>query len=132
MTAHAEGTSRVTSWNESTYQELGDQQKLTKATVSFEFGGDLQAEGTWDAVMYYRSDGTAVFTGLQRMTGQVGGRAGSFVLQADGGFADGEARSRWQIVDGSGTGDLAKLRGTGSAVASTGPVGTFSLDYELD
>ena len=132
MTKHAEGTSQVSSWNESTYQELGGEARLTKATVAFDFDGDIRGEGTWDAVMYYRSDGTAVFTGLQRVTGQVGGREGSFVLQADGTFTDGEARSHWQIVDGSGTGELARLRGSGSAVATSEPPGQFSLDYELD
>ncbi|HBW21088.1 MAG: DUF3224 domain-containing protein [Streptosporangiaceae bacterium] len=132
MTAHAEGTSSVTAWNESTYQELDGKAKLTRATVTFSFSGDLAGEGSWDALMYYRSDGTAVFTGLQRVTGQIGGREGTFVLQADGSFAEGEARSRWQIVDGSGTGGLATLRGSGVAIATSEPPGTFSLDYELD
>ena len=132
MTAHAEGTSSVTAWNESTCQELDGKARLTRATVTFSFSGDLAGEGTWDAVMYYRTDGTAVFTGLQRVTGQLGGRDGTFVLQADGTFADGEARSRWQIVAGSGTGDLMALRGSGSAVATSDPTGEFSLDYELD
>jgi hypothetical protein len=132
MTAHAEGTSSVTAWNESTYQELDGKAKLTRATVTFSFSGDLAGEGSWDALMYYRSDGTAVFTGLQWVTGQIGGREGTFVLQADGSFAEGEARSRWQIVDGSGTGGLATLRGSGVAIATSEPPGTFSLDYELD
>ncbi len=132
MTAHAEGTSSVTAWNESTYQELDGKAKLTRATVTFSFSGDLAGEGSWDALMYYRSDGTAVFTGLQRVTGQIGGREGTFVLQAVGCFAEGEARSRWQIVDGSGTGGLATLRGSGVAIATSEPPGTFSLDYELD
>jgi hypothetical protein len=129
--AHAAGSFSVKSWDESTYQELGDNAKLTKATVSFAFDGDLTAEATWDAVMCYRPDGTAVFTGMQRMAGQLAGREGSFVLQADGEFADGEARSRWQIVAGSGTGELAGLTGSGTSLATASPAGTFELDYGL-
>jgi hypothetical protein len=132
MTAHADGTFTVTSWDENTYQELDGDAKLTKATVSFDFSGDLKAQGNWDAVMCYLNDGTAVYTGYQRMTGQVGGRDGSFVLRADGAFAASEARTQWQVVEGSGTGGLATLRGTGSSVAGSGTEGTFSLEYDLD
>jgi hypothetical protein len=35
------------------------------------------------------------------------------------------------VIDGSGTGGLTGLTGTGSAVATSTPPGTFSLDYDL-
>jgi Protein of unknown function (DUF3224) len=129
--AHAAGSFSVKSWDESTYQDLGEPSKLTRATVAFSLEGDLTAEATWDAVMYYRPDGTAVFTGMQHVTGQLAGHEGSFVLQADGEYIEGEARSRWQIVEGSGTGGLAGLTGTGSSVATASPPGTFTFDYNL-
>jgi hypothetical protein len=129
--ARAEGSFSVKSWDESTYQELADNAKLTKATVAFALEGDLAAEATWDAVMCYRPDGTAVYTGMQQVNGHLAGREGSFVLQADGEFADGEARSRWQIVPGSGTGGLTGIAGTGTSVATASPSGTFELDYSL-
>jgi Protein of unknown function (DUF3224) len=129
--AHAAGSFSVKSWDESTYQDLGEPSKLTKAAVAFSLVGDLTAEATWDAVMYYRPDGTAVFTGMQHVTGQLSGHEGSFILQADGEYIEGEARSRWQIVDGSGTRGLAGLTGTGSSIATASPPGTFSLDYNL-
>jgi hypothetical protein len=52
-------------------------------------------------------------------------------MVADGTFSEGEARSGWQVIPGSATGGLAGLRGTGTAVASSGPDGTFSFEYEL-
>jgi hypothetical protein len=131
MTEHAEGTFTVSSWDENTYAELEGKGKLTKATVTFAFSGDVTAQGTWDAVMCYQPDGTAVFTGFQRMSGQLGGRPGTFVARADGTFSGGEARTQWEVVSGSGTGELAGIRGSGSAVSSSAPGGTFSLDYEL-
>jgi hypothetical protein len=132
MTVHAEGTFKVASWDENTYQELEGDSKLTKVTVEFEFDGDVAAEGRWDAVMCYRADGTAEYAGYQRMVGKVGGQDGSFVVRADGAFADAEARTSWRVIEGSGTGGLATLRGTGAAVAGSGTSGTFTLDYELD
>src|SRR5258708_5067659 len=84
MTERTEGTFSVASWDEDTYQELDGKGKLTRARVTFDFTGDLQARGTWDAVMCYREDGTAVFTGMQRMVGQLRGSSGSFVRPAGG------------------------------------------------
>src|SRR6266498_1123555 len=64
--------------------------------------------------------------------GQVGDRSGSFVVRADGVFEDGAATTTWQVIDGSGSGELRGIRGTGKAVAASGqPGGTFTLDYDL-
>ncbi|MGO8960102.1 MAG: DUF3224 domain-containing protein [Streptosporangiaceae bacterium] len=127
----ASGSFTVASWDESTYQELSGNGKLTKATVTFGLTGDLTGEATWDAVMYYRPDGSATFTGMQRVDGQLGGIAGSFVVRADGEFVNGEARSRWQIIEGSGSAGLAGLTGNGSAVATAEPPGLYTLEYDL-
>jgi hypothetical protein len=129
--ARAAGTFTVLSWDESTYQELGGDAKLTRATVTFGMHGDITGEARWDSVMCYRPDGTAVYTGIQRVQGALAGVEGSFVVRADGEFAGGEARSRWQVIEGSGAGGLAGLTGTGEAVASATPPGSFSFDYDL-
>lgn len=82
--------------------------------------------------MFYREDGTAAYAGLERLTGRIGDRSGSFVLRADGVFEGGAATTNWQVVDGSGSGELRGIRGTGKAVAQSGqPGGTFTLDYDL-
>ena len=129
--ARAEGTFTVTSWDEDTYQELEGKAKLTKAVVGYHLSGGIEGDATWSAFMYYGEDGTAEFTGLQHLTGQIGGRAGTCVMVADGTFADGAARGTWRVIEGSGTGALAGLRGSGTSVATSEPPGTFTLDYEL-
>ena len=130
--AQAAGSFTVASWDENTYQELSDNGKLTKATVTFTLTGELSGNATWDAVMCYRPDGTATYTGMQRVDGQLAGVEGSFVVRADGDFVNGEARSRWHIIDGSGTGGLSGLTGNGSAVATAEPPGHFTLEYDFD
>jgi hypothetical protein len=132
MTARAEGTFVVTSWEEDTYQELDGKAKLTRANVSYRLSGDIEGDATWAALMYYRDDGTAEYTGLQQLTGRIAGRAGTCVMVADGAFADGAATGNWRVIPGSGTGDLAGLRGSGTSVATSTPPGTFTFDYELD
>ena len=129
--AHAAGTFTVTSWDENTYQELDGNGKLTKASVEFAIEGDLTAKASWNEVMCYRPDGAAVFTGYQHMSGQLAGHEGSCVLLADGEFAAGEARTRWQVVAGTGTGGLAGLTGSGSSIATATPPGTYTFDYSL-
>jgi Protein of unknown function (DUF3224) len=131
MTEQAKGTFTVAGWEENTYQELENGGKLTKAHVRFGFDGALQAEGGWEAVMCYQPDGTASFTGYQHTAGELGGRHGSFVVRADGSFSGGQARTTWEVVDGSATGDLRGLRGTGSAITTGESGGEFTLEYEL-
>jgi len=133
MTAHAEGTFTVASWEEDTFQDLaGQEERLTKARMGFQLSGDLAGDLVSDTFMYYREDGTAEYSGLQRFTGQIAGRSGTCVMIADGGYNGGEARSTWRIIPGSGSGDLAGLEGSGTSVAAAGqPGGTYSLDYKL-
>jgi hypothetical protein len=131
MAALAGGTFTVASWDEDTYQELEGKGKLTRARVGYRLEGDLAGEASWEALMCYREDGTAEYTGLQYFAGQLAGRSGACVMVADGTYSDGEARSGWRVVPGSATGGLAGLRGTGTAVASSGPGGTFTFEYEL-
>jgi Protein of unknown function (DUF3224) len=129
--AQAAGTFKVASWDENTYQELSEAAKLTRASVTFGLEGDITGEATWEALMYYRRDGTAAYTGIQLISGQLAGLDGTFAVVADGEFADGEARSRWQVIEGSGTGALAGLAGSGTAVATASPQGHFVFEYEL-
>jgi uncharacterized protein DUF3224 len=131
MTTQAKGTFTVSAWDEKTYAELENGGKLTKAHVTFGLDGDLRGDGGWEAVMCYRADGTAAFTGYQHTTGTLGGKRGDFVLRADGTFSDGQARTYWQVVDGSATGELEGLRGSGTAVTTGGAGGDFTFEYEL-
>jgi Protein of unknown function (DUF3224) len=131
MRRQAEGSFQVTSWEESTYQDLGDGAKLTRASIKQDYSGDLQAKASWDALMCYSRDGTATYVGFSFMEGRIGDREGSFVLRADGAYDGSQARSTWSVVPGSGTGGLAGLSGQGSAVAPHGPNGTYTFEYEL-
>ena len=130
MATQAEGTFQLSSFDENTYDEFG-KAKLTRATIVQEFSGDLRATGTCETLMCYAEDGTATFVGLQRMVGTLGGRSGSFVVQANGGYDGGAARTMWTVVPGSGTDGLRDLHGEGSSVAPGGPGGSYTLEYTL-
>ena len=128
----ATGSFEVKRWNESPYEEFDAGAKLTRAEVEQSFTGDIAGEGAAQWLMSYRKDGTAQFVGLQRVSGVIGDRKGSFVLETFGEFDGTEARWTATVIDGSGTEDLEDLRGSGSFRAPHGSRAEFELEYELD
>jgi hypothetical protein len=86
-----------------------------------------------------RDDGTAMLTCIERITGSVDGHHGSFLLCATG-FTDRHhyVHGRWEVVEGSGTGDLSGLRGYAAFAAmpdkrsETGWSADTSLTYRFD
>ena len=122
----------IKSWDEKPYSEGEALPKMTRATVQKTFTGDVDGEGHVEYVMMYRSDGTAAFVGLERITGRIDGRKGSFVLQRTGVFEDGQARESYSVVTGSGTGELRSLRGEGTSSVGHAADYPFALNYELD
>ena len=127
----AKGEFELASWNEDTYQELDTGGKLTKASVTQTFSGDVTGAGAVEWLMCYQPDGDARFVGLQRVEGAVGDQKGSFVLETAGDFAGGKAVGTWRVIAGAGTGALAGLTGRGAFEAPQGPKATFSLTYEF-
>jgi uncharacterized protein DUF3224 len=130
---HATSAFEVKNWDESPIFDENGGSKVTRATVTRAFEGDVAGEGTVEWLMGYQEDGTATFVGLERIVGRVGERAGSFVVQHTGTF-DGEmAEGELLVVPGSGTEDLRGLKGEGSFKAGLGPDGTrtFTLDYDI-
>lgn len=121
----------IKSWDEKPYSEVDGQPKLTRATVTKSYTGEISGDGTVEYLMMYRSDGTATFVGLERVVGQIGGKKGSFVLQRTGVFEDGQAKESYSVVRGSATGELQGLRGEGSSSVGHGMEHPFSLSYEL-
>ncbi len=79
----------IASWDEKPYSEGQGLPKLTKASVSKTFTGDLEGEGHVEYVMMYRSDQTAAFVGIERFTGRLGGKTGLVRAAAHG-------RVRWR------------------------------------
>ena len=131
MSTHITGTFKYTSWDENAYEELSGGRRLTRASVAQDLSGDIEGEGSAEWLMCYRPDKTATFVGLQRLSGRVGGRDGSFVVESHGTY-DGElARGRWTIVPGSGTDELRDIQGEGTWQAPHGPEATFELDFDL-
>jgi hypothetical protein len=121
----------IKSWDEKPYSEGQDQPRLTRASVTKSYTGDIEGEGQVEYLMMYRADGTATFVGLERVVGRIGGKTGTFVLQRTGTFEGGQAKESYSVIPGSATGDLRGLQGDGSSSVGHGMEHPFTLRYEL-
>jgi hypothetical protein len=121
----------IQSWEEKAYSEGDNQPRLTRASVTRAFTGDLEGEGRVEYLMMYRSDGSATFVGFERVVGRIGGKAGTFVLQRTGVFENGQAKEAYVVVAGSGTGDLSGIEGAGNSEVGHGLEHPFELYYEV-
>jgi hypothetical protein len=131
MKQNANARFAITKWDEKPYSEGVDLPKLTRASVTKTLTGDIEGEGHVEYLMMYRSDGSAMFVGLERIDGRIGDKTGSFVLQRTGAFEGGLAKETYSVVPGSATGDLRGLVGEGSSSVGHGMEHPFVLSYEL-
>ena len=103
----------IASWDEETYSKSDDGAKQSHAKIKQTYSGGIAGKSEVHYLMSYRSDGTAIFVGFEKITGTVNGKSGSLVLQHNGTFESGVAKSNFVIVSGSGHGDLNSLAGRG-------------------
>lgn len=132
----ASATFEIKGWDEKTWDGKNwnevDGPKMTHAVVNLAYHGDLEAEASVQFLMSYQENGETVSVGLQQVTGKLGGKSGSFVLQDNGGFKDGVATSQVSVVPGSGSGELAGLRGEGTSVADQSGKLEITLTYSFE
>ena len=131
MKQSAKAQFTITAWDEKPYSEGQGLPKLTRASVTKRFSGDIEGEGQVEYLMMYRADGSAAFVGLERIVGRIAGRSGSFVLQRTGMFESGQAKESYSVIPGSGSGELQGLRGEGNSSLGHGTEYPFTLDFEL-
>ncbi len=104
---------------------------LARAAITKTFSGDIDASSTVDMLTAMGAGGGAGYVALERITGTVHGRAGSFVLLHAGTMTPDDQWATWPVVPGSGTGDLAGIRGEGRIDIDAEGGHTFTLEYEI-
>jgi hypothetical protein len=100
----------------------------SRAVLTKTFSGDLVGTSRTEILLATVADGPSSYCGFEQFTGTVAGRAGSFVLRhtAEGG-PDG-AWMTWQVLAGSGRGELADVRGEGQITRLDDGTHTYWLD----
>lgn len=126
---HAVGKINVKIYEPKPYDQPKDGPALSRIHVVEDFSGDVVGEGVATFLQTTRDADNASFVGVERVTGCVGGRSGTFVLQDQGTVAGSTVSGTWFVVPGSGTGELIGLRGEGGFTAELGESADITLDY---
>jgi Protein of unknown function (DUF3224) len=126
---HASGNIRVKTYEPTTYDEPTEGPALVRIHVVEDFAGDIEGEGVAEFLQTTGGEDDASFVGVERVSGSIGGKAGTFVLQDEGTLKGATVAGTWFVVPASGTGDLRGLRGEGGFQAKLGEGADITLDY---
>jgi hypothetical protein len=133
MTIQASGHFEWTNYQEQPYSRSEAGPRLTYNRVTNIYHGDIEGTGTQAYLTVYCDDRPIGVTGLEQFVGRLGSHVGSFVLQGTATMEGANLRASWAVVPGSGTGELAGLRGVGGYTYIHGqPQTPYTFDYDVD
>ncbi len=108
-----------------------DAATLGRMTIDKQFTGDLVGTGKGQMLTGMgQVKGSAAYSAIERFTGTVAGKRGTFVMQHTGVVARGAQSLVITIVPDSGTDELAGIAGT-LAINVTGKHHGYDLEYTL-
>lgn len=125
---HAAAKINVQSSEAKPYDQSADP-ALMEIDIRETFSGDIDGDSAVRALEAQRPDKSAHMVSMQRFSGKLGERQGSFVLQGQETVENGKIKATWSVVPGSGTGDLSGLRGEGGFEGNFGKASDGWLDY---
>lgn len=128
---HATGTFEV----KSTPQPSGfktEDPNLGRMTGEKQFHGDLEATSEVQMLTAGTSvKGSAAYVAIEKITGTLKGRSGTFVLQHSGTMNRGVQQLTVMVVPDSGTGQLAGLSGKMNIMIATNGRHSYDFEYTL-
>lgn len=105
--------------------------KLSRQTLAKRFHGELDATSLGEMLATHTAvQGSAGYVALERVSGALGGRKGSFVLQHSGTMNRGAAQLTLTVVPDSGTDALTGLSGAMAIRIDSGQH-FYTFDYAL-
>jgi hypothetical protein len=107
----------------------GTNPALMEIRLTETFSGDIEAHSIVRALQVRQDEQSASMVSMQRVTGRLGGRQGSFVLQGSEVVRNGRITASWFVVPRSGTGELSGLRGQGGFEGEFGKASEGTLAY---
>ena len=112
--------------------DYADGATLGRLTLDKSFHGDLEATSRGQMLTGMSSvKGSAGYVAIERVTGTLAGKRGSFILQHTGTMDRGTPQLVITVVPDSGTEELAGLRGTMTIDVAAGGAHSYVLDYTL-
>lgn len=105
---------------------------IARMSIDKQFYGDLAASSQGE-MLAMRTDvaDSAGYVAIERVSGSLHGRKGSFVLQHSSTMSRGVPTQHIAVVPDSGTGELAGLVGTMTIAIADGGAHSYLFDYTL-
>jgi uncharacterized protein DUF3224 len=108
-----------------------DDTSAGRLSIDKQFHGDLEATSRGEMLSAGTSvKGSAGYVAIERVTGALGGRSGTFALQHSGTMTRGAPQLVITVVPDSGTADLTGIAGTMTIEIADGKH-SYRLDYTL-
>lgn len=131
MSTHANGTFDVTMNPQPPY-DTAEGVSLSRVSITKQFRGDLEGASTVEMLSAVTDvKGSAGYVAIERVTGALHGRAGSFVLQHSGTMTRGQAELKVSVVPDSGTNELKGITGKMTIDMVDGKH-LYTFDYTFD
>jgi hypothetical protein len=100
-------------------------------SIDKQYHGDLEATGKGEFLGAHGSvKGSAGYVAMEKVSGKLNGRSGSFALQHSGTMTQGEQRLSVTVVPDSGTGELTGIAGT-MTIKIEGGKHFYEFEYTL-
>jgi hypothetical protein len=109
-----------------------DSPALVEISLNETFTGDIDGRSTVRALQIRGENGAATMVSVQRFSGTLKGKRGTFVLQGSEIIENGKIKATWFVVPKTGTGDLVGLRGVRGFEGDFGKGSDGKLDYWFD
>lgn len=108
MTTHASGTFEVKLEPEETLDKAA---AIARMSIVKQFHGDLEATSRGEMLATMEKNRSGAYAALERVTGSLNGRSGTFVLLHNGTMTREGQQLSVTVVPGSATGQLEGLAG---------------------
>jgi Protein of unknown function (DUF3224) len=132
MTNHASGPFEVKASPQKPDNPAAEASGLSRMSLDKQFHGDLEATSKGE-MLASRPDakGSGVYVALERVTGTLKGRSGSFVLHHTGIMNRGVPQLTIEVAPDSGTGELTGISGKMNIIIAEGGKHSYEFEYTL-
>ena len=106
---------------------------LSRLTIDKRFHGDLQGISKGEMLaLQTETKGSAGYVALERVTGTLKGKNGSFVLQHSATMNRGDSKAEISVVPDSASGELRGLSGKMLISVAADGTHSYEFDFRLD
>ncbi|HMF92164.1 MAG TPA: DUF3224 domain-containing protein [Candidatus Angelobacter sp.] len=127
---HAAGPFDVKVNPQKTDNKEAESAKVSRMSLDKQYHGDLEGSGQGEMLAAGDAKSSGVYVAIERVTGTLKGRNGSFLLQHSGVMTRGVGQLTITVVPDSGTGDLTGISGKMNIIIEGGKH-SYEFDYTL-